>query len=164
MTKTEWIQQAMLHIGNYNASGREDTIAVIVKTADVLGKTAPWSDEPETARESFVRGTEVGHTEQKKVCAQILQSAGIGALVHHLGIVGWVVEDDAPFAPADSVAAAVKAEREACVEIADAEAKKYSEMFRNWEASGDCSAKNFHEAGGAAIVGREIRDAIRRRS
>ena len=46
---------------------------------------------------------------------------------------------------------------------ADADAKKYSEMARKWEASGDCSARNFHEAGGAAIVGREIRDAIRTR-
>jgi hypothetical protein len=58
---------------------------------------------------------------------------------------------------------AVLAERKACAEIADAEAKKYAEMARKWEASGDCSARNIHEAGGAAIVGREIRDAIRLR-
>ena len=155
MTRTEWIQQAMLRSGN-NTSSRDDTIAAIVKTADVLEKTAPWDDEPATARESFIRGTEVGHAEAKKICAQILQSNGIVALVHHLGIVGWV-------ASADSVVAAVKAEREACAEIADADAKKYSEMARKWETSGDCSARNFHEAGGAAIVGREIRDAIRMR-
>ena len=118
MTRAEWIQQAMLRT-NYSASSREDTIAAIVRTADVLEKTVPWDDAPATARESFIRGTEVGHAEAKKICAQILQSNGIGALVHHLGIVGWVVEDDAPFAPADSVFAAVKAEREACAKIAD---------------------------------------------
>ena len=162
MTRAEWIQQAVLQamLSGETASPKEtvETIVKIANVADALEKSseAPWDNAKETVRESFVRGTEVGHAEAKKICAQILQSNGIVALVHHLGIVGWV-------ASADSVVAAVKAEREACAEIADADAKKYSEMARKWEASGDCSARNFHEAGGAAIVGREIRDAIRTR-
>jgi hypothetical protein len=61
------------------------------------------------------------------------------------------------------VETARREEREACAEIANTQAEKYFEMGRKWEASGSCSASNIHEASGAAIVGREIRDAIRRR-
>ncbi len=101
MTRAEWIHQVLLARATIEESW-EDAIKVVVDGISALEKSgiAPWDDAPETARESFVRGTEVGHTEAKKVCAQILQSAGIGALAHHLGIVGWVVEDDAPFAAA----------------------------------------------------------------
>ena len=101
MTRAEWIHQVLLARATIEESW-ENAIKVAVGGANALEKSgvAPWDDTPNNVRESFARGTKVGHTEAKKVCAQILQSAGIGALAHHLGIVGWVVEDDAPFAAA----------------------------------------------------------------
>lgn len=131
MTRIEWIQRAMLIAANdLDVASREDTIAAIVKTADVLEKSgaAPWDPDPE---------------------AQDMYEQEIRKLKMEYS---------------DSVVTAIASEREACAKIAEAQAEKYSEMARKWESGGDCSARNnFHEAGGAAIVGREIRDAIRRR-
>ena len=125
MTRAEWIQQAVLQamLSGETASPKEtvNTIVKIANVADALEKSseAPWDNAKETVRESFVRGTEVGHAEAKKICAQILQSNGIGALVHHLGV---------------DAAMPVQAEREASSRDAREREVEYAEDALHWLA------------------------------
>ena len=140
MTRAEWIQQAMLR-SIYSTGSREDTIAAIVKTADVLGKTVSWDPDPDRSHDDNTHNLEmIAKCERIVQLEREVQSLNGDVQKFHAS---WMSDS-------------AKYEREACAKICEVLADKMDDPSGAWTFDRDRYYNGWNHA--CAEIERLIRD------